>query len=170
MKVHTWTGIDHGNETQPQSCHTENTQHLSGLGLSPWTNHNKQHTTTHSVWWWLTKTPSEWRQKRVHTHQSTQAPPCLVVVNIIWCHGAHTKETWSQHGKHTTWKEREIAHTRAHCVASNNGTHLTTTIHKQMDCHNTWAPPTMPCSPNPVCPQPPHSPSLVHLLHCLVLS
>ena len=105
----------------------------------------------------------------MHTHQSTQAPPCLVFVNIIWCHGAHTKETWSQHGKHTKWKEREMAHTRAHCVASNNGTHLTTTIHKQMDCHNTWAPPTTPYSPNPVCPQPSHSPSLVCLLHCLVL-
>ena len=43
----------------------------------------------------------------MHTPQSTQAPPCLVFVSIIWCHCAHTKETWSQHGKHTTCKERD---------------------------------------------------------------
>ena len=93
--------------------------------------------------------------------------PCVCEHHLVsWCsHKGDMVTTW----QNTPHGRKGRLHTPEHNVASNNGTHLTTIIHKQMDCHNTWAPPTMPCSPNPVCPQPPHSPSLVCLLHCLVL-
>ena len=91
--------------------------------------------------------------KRVHTHQSTQAPPCLVFVSIIWCHCAHTKETWSQHGKthHMEGKgwytpEHNVWHpTMAHIppqsstnkwIATTHGHHQQHHAHKTQCVHN----------------------------------
>ena len=120
--------------------------------------------------WWLTKPKSgcggkEGAHSSINTN-TTMSCVCEHHLVSLCSHKGDMVTTWQTH--HMGGKG-DCTQTRAHCVASNNGTHLTTITHKQMDCHNTWAPPTMPCSPNPVCPQPPHSPSLVCLLHCLVL-